>query len=131
MNQDMRVTFPGGKRVDAEMGGFTVQTDQSRGEGGQGSAPSPLMYCLVALGTCAGVYVLSYLQARDLPTQGLEIIQHHDLDEKTKKIVKVGIEIVIPPGVPEKHRQPMVRAAQLCTVKKLFENPPAFEITTR
>ena len=64
---DLTVTFPGGKKVDAEIAGKLIRTDQPRDEGGEGTAPSPYDYCLAAMGTCAGFYVLSYLQARELP----------------------------------------------------------------
>ena len=36
----MRVSFPGGKRVDAEYGGHTIRTDQPPQGGGEGSAPA-------------------------------------------------------------------------------------------
>ena len=36
---DIVVTFPGGKRVDAQAGAFTLKTDQPRDHGGEGSAP--------------------------------------------------------------------------------------------
>lgn len=127
---DMIITFPGGKRVDAEYGGFTIQTDQPRDEGGEDSAPSPFLYCLVAMGTCAGFYVLSYLQARDLPTDGVKLLQSHEADEKTGKLKKIGITIQVPPGIDEKHHKPLVRSAEKCTVKKLIEDRPVFEIRT-
>ena len=37
----MTVRFPGGKRVDAEYGGFTIRTDQPPQGGGEGTAPPP------------------------------------------------------------------------------------------
>jgi hypothetical protein len=36
--------------------------------------------------------------------------------------------IQLPPGIPEKHKKPLIRSASRCTVKRLFENPPEFEI---
>ena len=53
----MIVTFPGGKRVDAEYGGFTVRTDQPPQSGGEGSAPQPFDLFLASIATCAGIYV--------------------------------------------------------------------------
>ena len=35
------VTFPGGKRVDAQVGAFTIATDQPAAAGGADSAPAP------------------------------------------------------------------------------------------
>jgi len=34
----LEVTFPGGKRVDAKIGKFTIKTDQPVWSGGEGSA---------------------------------------------------------------------------------------------
>ncbi len=38
---DMKISFPGGKKVDADYKGFTIKTDQPRHEEGDGSAPEP------------------------------------------------------------------------------------------
>jgi len=40
-NREIKVIFPGGKRVDAEYKGFTIKTDQPDYAGGEGSAPAP------------------------------------------------------------------------------------------
>jgi putative redox protein len=126
---DLIVTFPGGKKVDAEYGGYVVRTDQPVAEGGEDTAPSPFLYCLAAMGTCAGFYVLSYLQSRDLPTEGVRIIQSHEANEKGK-LIKIGMTIELPPEIEEKHHKPIVRSAEHCTVKKLIEDRPEFEIKT-
>jgi putative redox protein len=126
---DLIVTFPGGKKVDAEYGGYVVRTDQPVTGGGEGSAPSPFLYCLAAMGTCAGFYVLSYLQARGLPTEEVRIIQSHEANEKGK-LIKVGMTVELPPEIDEKHHKPIVRSAEQCTVKKLIEDRPEFTIRT-
>jgi ribosomal protein S12 methylthiotransferase accessory factor len=128
---DMLVTFAGGKKVNAEFAGHLIETDQAKEEGGDNSAPSPLMYCLASMGTCAGIYVLGYLQSRELPTEGVRLIQSHVVDEKSHRITGVNLTIELPATIDEKHHAPIARAAKLCTVKKLFENPPAFQIDTR
>ncbi|MFW5740864.1 MAG: OsmC family protein, partial [Myxococcota bacterium] len=74
---EMQITFPGGKRVDATLLGRTIHTDQAKENGGDGTAPEPYMMFLASLGTCAGVYVLGFCQARDLPTEGISLVQHH------------------------------------------------------
>ena len=53
----MIVTFPGGKRVDAEYDGFTIKTDQSPKGGGEGSAPQPFDLFLASIATCAGSWI--------------------------------------------------------------------------
>jgi putative redox protein len=71
----IHVTFPGGKRVDADFGTQVVKTDQSREHGGEGTAPEPFDLFLASLATCAGLYVLGFCNARGLSTDGIELTQ--------------------------------------------------------
>jgi ribosomal protein S12 methylthiotransferase accessory factor len=63
---DMEIYFPGGKRVYADYHGFTIQTDQSPESGGESSAPAPFELFLASIGTCAGIYALSFMQQRGI-----------------------------------------------------------------
>ncbi|MDZ7346150.1 MAG: OsmC family protein, partial [candidate division KSB1 bacterium] len=64
---DLRVTFPGNLQVNAEYGPFVIETNQD------GSAPPPFALFLASIGTCAGIYVLSFCKQRGIPTEGLQI----------------------------------------------------------
>src|SRR5215471_4208280 len=61
-NMDIEVSFPGGKRVDAQVGEFAIRTDQPEALGGAGTAPTPYDLFLASLATCAGIYVLGFCQ---------------------------------------------------------------------
>jgi ribosomal protein S12 methylthiotransferase accessory factor len=125
------IDFPGGARVDAHFGPYTVQTDQPPAGGGQGLAPTPFSLFLASLGTCAGIYVLGFCQQRNLPVDGLRIIQRSQRDPATGMVSKIEIEIQAPPTFPEKYLPSLVRSAELCAVKKHMERPPQFEVFTR
>ena len=125
---DITVTFPGGKRVDADFDGFHVATDQSPAGGGEGSAPEPSAMFLASLATCAGIYVLGFCQARGIPTEGLTVTQRSQHDPETKRLVDVTIEVGLPQGFPEKYREAVLRAAENCKVKKTIEHPPTFTV---
>lgn len=127
---DMTITFPGGKKVDAEYNGFTHKTDQPAAGGGENTAPSPFDLFLASLGTCAGFYVLSFCQQRGIDLAGIELRQSMHRDPKTHLIGRIDIEIVLPASFPEKYRAAVVQAAQSCTVKKHLENPPTFNLFT-
>lgn len=124
---EMTIDFPGGSKVDAHFGGFTVQTDQPP----DSSAPTPFATFLASLGTCAGIYVLGFCQQRGLPTAGLRIIQRVHKDPQNGRVGKIELEIQVPPGFPEKYLPAMIRSAELCAVKKLIESPPEFEVVAR
>jgi putative redox protein len=125
-SMEMIIDFPGGSRVDAHFGAFTVATDQPP----VASAPSPFEVFLSSIGTCAGIYVLGFCQQRGLPTQGIRILQRIDHSRLTGMVETIGLEIQVPPEFPEKYRDSLIRSAQLCAVKKHLENPPRFDITT-
>ena len=125
----MIVTFPGAKRVDAEYHGFTIRTDQPPQAGGEGSAPQPFDLFLASIATCAGIYVKGYCDTREISTSGLGLEMHVERDE-SRRVAKLVIEIRLPEGFPDKHREGVVRAAELCSVKKHIFNPPTFEIRT-
>ena len=128
---EMIVDFPGGDRVDAHFGPFTVMTDQPNPSGEAGSAPTPFSLFLASIATCAGIYVLGFCKQRHLPTEGMRIIQHSHTNKMTGMVENVDLEIQIPAGFPEKYLPSLVRSAELCAVKKHIENPPEFKVFTQ
>ncbi|MFZ5911327.1 MAG: OsmC family protein [Chloroflexota bacterium] len=128
---EMIIDFPGGARVDAHFGPYIVATDQPRAGGGEGSAPTPFAMFLASMGTCAGIYVLGFCRQRGLPTDGIRIAQRMYSNPMTGLVSKVDLEIQVPPTFPEKYRPSLIRSAELCAVKKHFEQPPVFDITTK
>ena len=119
---NLKVKFPGGLRVDAEYGPFTIPTNQD------GTAPPPFALFLASIGTCAGIYVLSFCKQRGINTEGLEINQRMDVDPFTQLIRKVSLDLHLPDGFPEKYKDAVIRAADQCAVKKHFEQVPEFEV---
>jgi len=126
----MTITFPGGARVDAQVGAHTIRTDQPTHAGGQDSAPAPFSLFLASIGTCAGIYVLSFCTQRGLPTDGIRIVQRARKDPETRMIGSVELDIEVPPEFPAKYYDALVRSANQCAVKKHLENPPRFEVRT-
>lgn len=127
---EMVIDFPGGARVDAHFGPYTVRTDQPIQGGGEGSAPTPFALFQASLGTCAGIYVLNFCRQRDLPTEGIRLVQRIVPDPATGLVGRVELEILVPPTFPEKYHEALVRTASQCTVKKHIEHPPAFSVKT-
>jgi ribosomal protein S12 methylthiotransferase accessory factor len=125
----VRVSFPGGKRVDAVINGHVIHTDQPIASGGEGSAPEPFSLFLAALATCAGIYVAGFCQARGIPTDGIELVQHHRFDPQTHHLDRVDVEVHLPASFPEKYRASVVQAATRCAVKKALAAPPEIVVT--
>lgn len=128
MTQEMVVTFPGGKRVDAHYGDFEIRTDQSVKDGGGGSAPEPYDYFLASLATCAGIYAVGFCQRRDLPTDDLRVVLSWQREEKSRRMAMITIRVETPADFPEKYLRPLERAVNQCSVKKTILDPPEFAV---
>ena len=126
----MEVTFPGGKKVDATIRGYTVRTDQPERAGGEGSAPTPFNLFLSSLGTCAGIYALGFCESKGILTEGLKLTMDIEKNPETKMISKITMNLSLPEGFPEKYEKAIIRSMNLCAVKQHMFQPPEFEITT-
>ena len=122
---ELIIDFPGGERVDAHFGTFTVKTDQPSIVGVP-TDPTPFAIFLASIGTCAGIFVLGFCQQRNLPTEGIRIIQRVNQNRSTQMIDMIDLEIQVPPTFPDKYKDALVRSAELCSVKRHLENPPKF-----
>jgi ribosomal protein S12 methylthiotransferase accessory factor len=125
---EIEVTFPGGKRVDAHAGEFTIRTDQSPAGGGTGSAPEPFTLFLASLATCAGIYVVGFCEARGIPTQDLRVLQRYERAPDGRP--RVHIDVQLPESFPPQYRDAVARAAAACKVKKVIAAGPEFVVTT-
>jgi len=125
---DIHLTFPGGKRVEATVGKHHIVTDQTLAHGGDDSAPEPFELFLASLATCAGLYVVGFCQARGIPTDSIQLVQHHELDLKGQ-LSRVELELRLPRAFPDKYRTAVVRAAEGCKVRKTLASPPEVTVS--
>ena len=125
----MEIIFPGGKKVDAELRGFTIRTDQPEVAGGANTAPSPFDLFLASLGTCAGFYVLSFCQKRSIPADEISLTLATRRDEASRLIDRVEIVVHLPSDFPEKYVDACLKAAEQCSVKKHLLQPPHVALT--
>ncbi len=130
MEKKIEVSFPDGMKVNAQVEGMIVKTDQAVKSGGDGSAPEPFQLFLVSIATCAGVYALDFCNARQIPAQDMTLIMHCDFDPAAVRCRKVRLDLKLPQGFPEKYRKAIIRVMDLCSVKKNILDPPEFELTT-
>ena len=130
---EIKITFPGGKKVNADVNGQVITTDQPVKYGGEGSAPSPFEHFLASIGTCAGIFVLSFCQERKIPTENISLVERLEYGtnpEGKPFLDKIVIEIIVPPDFPEKYHKALIKVADQCAVKKAIMAPPKFEVKT-
>jgi ribosomal protein S12 methylthiotransferase accessory factor len=126
----MEITFDGGKVITAHTHNHKISTDQPVSSGGQDSAPAPFELFMASIGTCAGIYVKSFCDNRNIPTDNMKIIQNAEYDKVSGLPVNITIDIKLPVDFPEKYRASLINVAELCKVKKSIAHPPVFQVIT-
>ncbi len=126
----LTITLDGGKIITAHLKGHDIKTDQPEAGGGTNSAPAPFDLFLASIGTCAGIYVKSFCDQRSIPTDKIKIIQSIDYDMQKHLPSKIKLDIQLPADFPEKYRNAVISAADLCAVKRAIADPPVFEVVT-
>ena len=85
---DMKIYFPGGKKVYADYGEYTIETDQPVRGGGDDSAPAPFDMFLASIGTCAGIFALGFMQQRGIDPTGASIAMSPQFDPEVGLITQ-------------------------------------------
>jgi ribosomal protein S12 methylthiotransferase accessory factor len=127
-DETIEVFFPGGKQVAAQVGDFLIHTDQSVKYGGGGSAPEPFDLFLASIAACAGIFALGFCQKRDIDTGQLKVRMECDRDPVKKMYSHFRLCLTLPPEFPEKYRSGIIKAVELCTVKRHIFDPPEFQV---
>lgn len=126
----MEITLENGKVVVAHTNGHIIKTDQPLDNGGGNTAPAPFDLFLASIGTCAGIYVKSFCDRRNIPTDNIRIIQDVEFDNVKHVPSSIRLDIQLPSDFPDKYREAVINAADLCLVKRTMYDPPKFEIIT-
>ena len=121
------VTLPTQRRIDAQVRGHVVHTDQPLDNGGEDVAPSPFELFLASIGTCAGIFVQGFCAKRGLSTEGIKLIERPRYTAEGV-LSAVDIELQLPSTFPEKYRDAVVRVASECSVKRAIAAQPTFTV---
>jgi len=127
----MKISFPGGKKVDINYKDFTIKTNQPIKYGGENSNPEPFSLFISSIGACVGYYILTFCQERNIPTKEIKLILETINNTQTKMIEKIEIKIFTQKIFPDKYIKSMIKVANLCTVKKHLEKPPKIDISIK
>ena len=125
---EINVNFLDNLRLEAKFDDFTVITDQPIRYKGDGSAPSPFDYFLASSAMCAAYFVKVYCKARDIPTDNIRLSQNNIVDPENRYNQIFRIQVQLPEDISEKDRQGILRSIDRCTVKKVIQTGPQFQI---
>lgn len=127
---EIKVNFLENLRLEAKFDDFTVITDQPIRYKGDSSAPSPFDYFLASSALCAGYFVRVYCLARNLPTDQIRLSQNNIVDPENRYQQIFKIQVELPESFSAKDREGILRSIERCTVKKVVQAEPEFQIET-
>ncbi|WP_462163663.1 OsmC domain/YcaO domain-containing protein [Pseudoalteromonas xiamenensis] len=125
---EIKVNFLDNLRLEAKFDDFTVIADQPIRYKGDGSAPGPFDYFLASSALCAAYFVKVYCNAREIPTDGIRLSQNNIVDPENRYNQIFKIQVELPESISEKDREGIVRSIDRCTVKRVVQNGPEFQI---
>jgi len=125
----IEISMLAGQQLKASFGDHQIMSDQLITSGGEGEYPEPLDYFLASMPLCAAFYIRKFCQSRDISTDGIQISQDNvNIDENDKYKKKLILNIELPESFPKKYRKALLSAANTCTVKRVIQAAPEFEV---
>jgi ribosomal protein S12 methylthiotransferase accessory factor len=123
--KEIVVRLTGGRRVEAELDGHRVLTDQARSNGGEDTAPSPFQVFLASLGACAGIFVQGFCARRGIPFEDIKLIERPTYGTNGA-LESVEFELQLPPDFPRNYEEAVLRVIDQCSVRRTLQSPPMF-----
>ena len=125
---EIRVNFLDNLRLEAKFDDFTITTDQPIRYKGDGTAPSPFDYFLASSALCAAYFAKVYCLSRNIPTDDIQVSQNNILDPENRYNQTFQIHVELPSSISERDRAGILRSIDRCTVKKVIQQSPTFNI---
>lgn len=125
---EIKVNYLDNLRLEAKFDDFTVIADQPVRYKGDGSAPGPFDYFLASSALCAGYFVKVYCEARGISTDNIRLSQNNIVDPENRYKQTFKINVELPEDISDKDRTGIIRSIERCTVKKVVQEGPEFQI---
>ena len=126
---ETKVLYAGGKRFEAIARGHRLVSDQPVDNGGANQGMTPPELFLASVGTCAAYYAAEYLNARNLPGEGLEVLVSAEKGGRPVRIETIDISVTAPGAdADEHHREGLRRAVGRCLIHNTLVVLPHIEI---
>jgi len=123
------ITMLDGQQLKASFGKHEIISDQSVSAGGKEEYPEPFDYFLASMPLCAAFYIRKFCESRGISTDGIKISQDNEnIDPENKYKKKLTVSVELPENFPKKYRKALIAAANTCTVKKVIQAAPEFEL---
>ena len=99
--------------------------------GGENENPEPFSLFIASIGACTGFYVLSFCQKRNISTEDITLLLNTKKNRQNNLLEEINIDIKTGKLFPDKYIKPIIKAANLCSVKRQLEDSPKINISLK
>jgi ribosomal protein S12 methylthiotransferase accessory factor len=129
-SMEIKVNFLDNLRLEAKFDDYTVISDQPIRYKGDASAPGPFDYFLASSALCAAYFVKVYCVGKGISTDDIRLSQNNIVDPENRYNQIFQIQVELPDTISDKDRAGILRSIERCTVKKVIQTGPEFNIDT-
>ena len=115
-------------KIESSFDDYTIVADQPIRYKGNGTAPGPFDYFLASSAMCAAYFVKVYCLARDIPTEDIKLTQNNIVDPENRYKQIFQIQVELPESISEHDRAGILKSIDRCTVKKVIQQGPEFQV---
>ncbi|MBM4084026.1 MAG: OsmC family protein [Planctomycetes bacterium] len=117
-----------GLRFTVSIRDHKITVDAPANQGGGGQGPAPVEMLTSALGACMAMHVAKYCQTAKLPHQGFTLDLAYEMATDPLRVGSVTVDITMPPGIPDKRKEAIKRAALHCAVRNTLKETTAVDV---
>lgn len=117
-----------GVRFGAAVRGHTLTFDQPVEAGGGDAGPTPTEAFVASVAACVAYYVERFLERHDLDPAGLRVTAAFAMAQRPSRVGEIDLAVIVPAGVPDELRAPLLAVAEHCTVHNSIVSAPAVRI---
>ncbi|MCG6955858.1 MAG: OsmC family protein [Gemmatimonadetes bacterium] len=117
-----------GMAFDIRAGRYRITCDMAPEDGGRGMGLSPVEMFAGSLGACIAMAVQAYCEARNGPVGNVSVSIALELLPKPKRVGAVVVDVELPCGTPEDHRDAIRRVVEKCVIHETLRNPPEVDV---
>jgi putative redox protein len=114
-----------GVRFGASIRGHTLTFHQPAEAGGGDAGPTPTETFVASVAACVAYYVERFLERHDLDPAGLRVTAAFAMAQRPSRVGEIDLAVIVPSGVPDDLRAPLLAVAEHCTVHNSLTTAPA------
>jgi putative redox protein len=124
----LEVVRESGVRFRAELGGHALRFDQPVAAGGSDAGPTPTDVFVASLAGCVAYYAERFLHRHGIAAEGLRVVTDFTMAQHPSRVGAIELSVIVPAGVPDELRAPLLAVAEHCTVHNSITTAPDVRI---